>query len=386
MNRWLAWPLREALSGEGVPRARRVLDLLGWLSLGGWLTWRTVRDARPDLWGCVALAAVLACVAAALCAFHAATTRHRLLPALGHLSVIAAAGGCALAAGAEVTALVLWIAVAAVAMRRLPFAASLPAALVPMGGYALTGFGDLVEVVVLVGVTLLSGYTIRLDAEARGTGFQLLAQERAAREAEAESAALAERARIAREMHDILAHSLSAQLVHLEAARLLIERGGRPDAVLERVVVARGMAREGLAETRQALSALRGELVPVDEFLRTVTGHEGVRLEITGEPRPLPAEAGLAVRRVAQEALTNARKHAPGARVRVRLDYVRADEVVLEVRDTGASGPGELAASGGGYGLVGMRERAELLGGTLESGPYEGPDGRGFAVLLRVPV
>ncbi len=71
----------------------------------------------------------------------------------------------------------------------------------------------------------LAGYVLRLDAEARGSAQRLLAQERAAREAEAESAALAERARIAREIHDVLAHSLSAQLVHLEAARLLIERG-----------------------------------------------------------------------------------------------------------------------------------------------------------------
>lgn len=95
----------------------------------------------------------------------------------------------------------------------------------------------------------------------------------------------------------------------------------------------------------------------------------------------MPAEAGLAVRRVAQEALTNVRKHAPGARVDVRLEYAR-DDVGLEVRDFGGRGkPGELASSGSGYGLLGMRERAELLGGTLDSGPDE----EGFVVRLRVP-
>ena len=182
------------------------------------------------------------------------------------------------------------------------------------------------------------GYVLRLDAEARGNAQRLLAQERAARAAEAESAALAERARIAREIHDVLAHSLSAQLVHLEAARLLIERGADREQILERVVAARGMAREGLAETRQALSALRGEMTPAGG-LPARAGQLPTKAPtaiVTGERRPLPAEASQAVRRVAQEALTNVRKHAPGAQVRVRLDYGE-DQVTLEVRDSGGA-------------------------------------------------
>ena len=238
----------------------------------------------------------------------------------------------------------------------------------------------------------LAGYVLRLDAEARGNAQRLLAQERAARAAEAQSAALGERARIAREIHDVLAHSLSAQLVHLEAARLLIEReptGEFRDQILERVVAARGMARDGLAETRQALSALRGEMTPVEDFLHTlVEGPDGgsgaacaAQVQVEGERRALPAEASQTVRRVAQEALTNVRKHAPGAAVAVRLEYL-PHEVALEVRDSGGrSSPSELAVSGSGYGLLGMRERAELLGGTLEAGPDE----EGFVVRLRVP-
>jgi signal transduction histidine kinase len=180
----------------------------------------------------------------------------------------------------------------------------------------------------------------------------------------------------------VLAHSLSAQTVHLEATRLLIERGAERELVLERVVAARRMAREGLAETRQALSALRGEMAPVEEFLREMVDAHGARLEVAGEPRPLPAEAGLAVRRVAQEAMTNVRKHAPGARVALRLEY-RPREVELEFRDFGGNAPvdNSLGASGSGYGLRGMRERAELLGGALEAGPQE----EGFVVRLRVP-
>jgi signal transduction histidine kinase len=227
----------------------------------------------------------------------------------------------------------------------------------------------------------LAGYVLRLDAEARGSAQRLLAQERAARAAEAESAALAERARIAREIHDVLAHSLSAQLVHLEAARLLIERGAGQEKILERVVAARGMAREGLAETRQALSALRGEMSPVEDFLsELVATAEGADVTVTGERQLLPAEASQAVRRVAQEALTNVRKHAPGAKVHVRLDYGK-HEVTLDVRDSGGP-PGEFSDSGAGYGLLGMRERAELLGGSLEAGP----DKEGFVVTLKVPV
>jgi signal transduction histidine kinase len=270
-----------------------------------------------------------------------------------------------------------------ISIQRLPLAAAAPLAGTALVDFALMDRGDgwLVSLLIVVGLCLL-GYTARLDAEARGNTQRLLAQERAARAAEAESAALAERARIAREIHDVLAHSLSAQTVHLEAARLLIERGADRELVLERVVAARRMAREGLAETRQALSALRGDMAPVEDFLRELVSVEGARLEVAGESRGLPAEAGLAVRRVAQEAMTNVRKHAPGARVEMRLEY-RPEEVELEFRDFGGKEPvdNSLGASGSGYGLRGMRERAELLGGALDAGPAE----EGFVVRLRVP-
>jgi signal transduction histidine kinase len=169
--------------------------------------------------------------------------------------------------------------------------------------------------------------------------------------------------------------------VHLEAARLLIERGADREQILERVVAARGMARDGLDETRQALSALRGELTPLEDFLaELVHTADGAEVTVGGERRPLSAEASQAVRRVAQEALTNVHKHARGAKVRLRLEY-GPHEVTLDVRDSGGS-PGELAEAGGGYGLLGMRERAELLGGSLEAGPDE----EGFVVTLKVPV
>lgn len=119
----------------------------------------------------------------------------------------------------------------------------------------------------------------------------------------------------------------------------------------------------------------------MEDFLRQLVTAEPAEVRVEGEQRALTAQASQTVRRVAQEALTNVRKHAPGARVVMRLEY-QSDGVVLEVKDSGGRGPaGDLAVSGSGYGLLGMRERAELLGGTLEAGPGE----EGFVVSLRVP-
>jgi signal transduction histidine kinase len=219
------------------------------------------------------------------------------------------------------------------------------------------------------------------------TGIRAGRTREAARQTEQQNLVLAERSRIAREIHDILAHSLSAQLVHLEGARLLMV-SGRTDEALDRVERARGLARSGLEETRRALATLRGDIPPVDVVLRELAEEHRLladaacEVTITGEPRDLSARAGLAVIRTAQEALTNVRKHAPGASVKIALRY-SSGWCELHVTDTGgALEPGPLAASGGGYGLVGMRERAELIGGTLEAGPT----GEGFSVLLRVPL
>ncbi|MBO2459215.1 sensor histidine kinase [Actinomadura violacea] len=207
----------------------------------------------------------------------------------------------------------------------------------------------------------------------------------AARRAEASNAVLAERSHIAREIHDILAHSLSAQIVHLEGARLLLSRDGDRVQALDRVERARNLAKSGLDETRRALATLRGEVPEPKEVIAELaeefyasTGRP-CDVQVTGVPRELPPQAGLAVVRTAQEALTNVRKHAPGARTRIALRYL-GDAVELEVSDTGGTEP-VLELEGGGYGLVGMRERAELIGGTLETGP----EGKGFRVALRVP-
>ncbi|WP_405776406.1 sensor histidine kinase [Streptomyces sp. NBC_00859] len=376
---WTSWPSREALSRAGLTAARRSLIWTVRLIALGALLWNMFTRIGDDAWVLAATVSGLGVCAGAAWAFYRTSLEHRLWPSVALLAVLLGVAVLAQQTGFHVPAAVLWCGCAVTALERLPLVAALPCTATALGAYALVSTDQLLTIAVTTAGLALAGYVLRLDAEARGSAQRLLVQERAARVAEAESAALAERSRIAREIHDVLAHSLSAQMVHLEAARLLIERDAGREQILERVVAARGMAREGLAETRQALSALRGEMTPVEEFLEEMAGSS--RLTVTGDRRQLPAEASQAVRRVAQEAMTNVRKHAPGADVRLLLEY-RVDEISLEVRDSGPGQPvDELAVSGSGYGLVGMRERAELLGGTLDAGPDE----EGFLVRLRVP-
>lgn len=383
MSMGTSWPSKEALDRSGRSAGRRGVGRGVRVVLLAVAVWATVTRTHLPAWQIALALAGIAAASAVLWLFFAATLRRLLWPAVALMVLLIGAASACQAMDAPVAASVLLCGAAMVSLQRLPLAAAVPIAGVALADFVLIGGSDgrPAALLTVLGLCLL-GYTARLDAEARGNTQRLLAQERAARKAEAETAALAERARIAREIHDVLAHSLSAQTVHLEATRLLIERGAEREVVLERVVAARRMAREGLAETRQALSALRGDMSPVEDFLRELVSSEGARLEVTGESRGIPAEAGLAVRRVAQEAMTNVRKHAPGARVELRLEY-RPAEVQLEFRDFGAPGPvdNSLGASGSGYGLVGMRERAELLGGALDAGPVE----EGFVVRLRVP-
>ena len=221
-----------------------------------------------------------------------------------------------------------------------------------------------------------------------------LAETRRAREAETHAAAFAERARIARDLHDVLAHSLAAVSVNLQAAEGLLTSGtlpaDNPELVkaIECVDRAGTLARDGLAAAKRAVLALRDDAAPLPDQLaslaeqfRTV-GYPAVNFEVSGEARPIPAEAGVAVYRTAQEALTNARKHAPGQPITLHLGYEQ-DEVTLSVINPipprRADGP--LADTGGGFGLVGLAERAALAGATLQAGPDEG----NWQVNLRIP-
>jgi signal transduction histidine kinase len=237
------------------------------------------------------------------------------------------------------------------------------------------------------------GNLLRLSEEHQIQAQALLDEEQRTREARNEAAALDERGRIARELHDILAHSLSALSVELEGARLLALDRDVDSEVIAAIGRAHRHAASGLDEARAAIQALRGASVPgpdrLEDLIEEIRAH-GIdcTLEIGGEPRRLPSEAALAVFRTAQEALTNVRKHAEEAeRVAIRLDY-DPDGVQLIVTDSSGDGdeprvpqPAALSGAGAGYGVSGMRERAELIGGRLLAGPTED----GFRVELWVP-
>jgi signal transduction histidine kinase len=207
---------------------------------------------------------------------------------------------------------------------------------------------------------------------------------RASRAAHAESAALAERGRVARDMHDVLAHSLSALALQLEGTRLLARDRGADPEVIAAVERAHHLAGEGLAEARDAIAALRGEELPGPERLQHLASAFAgdARVTVVGEPRELSSEARLALYRTAQEALTNVLRHSAASRVELLLEYVD-DGTRLVVQDHGPGEPVTVGVStpGGGYGLTGMRERAELLGGRLSAGPTAD----GFRVELWLP-
>lgn len=222
-----------------------------------------------------------------------------------------------------------------------------------------------------------------------------LAETRRAREAETQAAALAERARIARDIHDVLSHSLAAVSVNLQAAEGLLAADSLPAdnpelaKAVECIERAGTLTREGMTAARGAVMALRADAGPLADQLSALVsqyrmaGDMDVNLTVTGTVRPLDDQASLTGYRTAQEGLTNARKHASGQPVALSLAFEPAAitvSVTNPLRSAGESA-GPLAAAGGGYGLTGLRERAALVGGTLEAGPVAGH----WRVALRMP-
>jgi len=190
---------------------------------------------------------------------------------------------------------------------------------------------------------------------------------------------LDERTRIAREIHDVLAHSLGALGIQIQAARSVLTDYGDVDRAVELLTAAQRMAGEGLTETRRAVHALRSDTLPLAEELAKAAATYGERYDVAvsldteGAPRPVPADATVALLRVAQEALVNAAKHGAGKPVVARLEFGTA-WVRLTVRnelDAAGTRATRLSTADAGYGLTGMRERLRLLGGTLEAGKQD---------------
>jgi signal transduction histidine kinase len=217
-----------------------------------------------------------------------------------------------------------------------------------------------------------------------------LATEKALAEARARVAVAEERARIARELHDVVTHHVNLVVLQAMAASEMLDRD--PEKVREPLRVIESSGREALTEMRRLLGVLRDDdsdrpLAPqpgvedVDGLVGSArTAGLDVGLAVSGTPRRLPAGLGLTVYRIVQEALTNAARHAAGSRVGVSLRYEPGAVDVAVVDDGGTRTD---AAAGGGRGLLGMRERVAVFSGTLETGPSSSG---GFAVHARLPV
>jgi signal transduction histidine kinase len=198
------------------------------------------------------------------------------------------------------------------------------------------------------------------------------------------AAVLDERARIAREIHDVLAHSLGALGIQLQAARAVLGDQGDTGRALSLLDQAQRMAKDGLVETRRAVHALRAGTAGLDQELAALADthrsrhHSPVSFGVGGQPRPLPPEATVALIRAASEALVNTAKHAPAQPVDIGLEYGQ-DGVQMIISNPLPSGslasPGPGTAFGtvnGGYGLRGMRERLLLIGGSLTAAAGSG--------------
>lgn len=193
-----------------------------------------------------------------------------------------------------------------------------------------------------------------------------------ARRAQAEAAAARERTRIAREMHDVITHSVGMMVVQAEAGPLVVRSD--PDRAIGAFDAIASTGRGAVAQLREVVHALRSP--GVSQLPELVTGVAS--LEVVGEPRSLPSEVDATVYRIVQESLTNAMRHASASRIEVRVRW-QERTVGVDVVDDGR-GP----AGSQGFGLLGMRERVAACGGTVRTGP--GPGGVGFAVHAVLPI
>jgi signal transduction histidine kinase len=345
-----------------------------------------------------------------------ATAAHDRVPpsplALAALALAAAAGGvCASPGGAGLIAFGIMTALAAGSETSL------------ITGWVITAIGAVaIEVGVLVWsastatalgfplaliVALLSGQTrraYRLQAEQSAA---LLAQVEQLRAEQRQVAVLNERTRIAREIHDVLAHSLGALGIQLQAARAVLSDQRDVDRALGLLDQAQRIAGDGLGETRRAIHALRSGAGPLPQELTRLaeayhTRHQmPVTVSVNGDVRTLPPDAALALLRTAQESLVNAAKHGDGHAAGINLSFDAGQTTLTvasplagehsEAEAEAEAGAGTGAGAGAlrspmetadsGYGLMGLRERLLLLGGTLTAGPRDGQ----WIVTAQVP-
>ncbi|MFE6912140.1 sensor histidine kinase [Streptomyces erythrochromogenes] len=369
----LSWTRNDALVAIGAA----AVDLLGF-SLG------TRTEGMP-----LTVPAACALVAAAMCLL---ARRSRPLAVLAAVLLLGIVPNLAIPDAAPHFSLGLAVALYSVVRFSRPAvagaAAALTVPLVPLGqgGRLLPGGWALVASA--AATALVAGAALAVNRWQREVAANQALQ--------AERAVAEERRRIARELHDIVAHHITAMQLMAGGARANLAHD--TGAAREALVTLEDSGRIALREMRQLLDVLRAGEEPDEtppapqpgaaDLGRIVTESRlaGTETEFTvdGSVRPLPPSVGLTLFRIVQEALTNTRKHAGQARARVRLTY-HPDEVCVEVCDDGAGAPPPATrpAAGTGYGLIGMHERVALQGGTLEAAAR---DGGGFRVAARLPV
>jgi signal transduction histidine kinase len=387
---------------ERLRRQRDLLRPLGWAVIA--VVVASVLTQRPTP-GPAASGVVLGSATVAFAATTAVAISDRFVSRSGELQVAVlvtmAAAGVTLSWLQPRGATDLAAATAAwMAIVRLPLgvgvAVAAGAGLAQAVTAARTGSPSAVAAVLLLTALLgVVAYLMRQSRESQAGTELLLAHLADARDAQAEAAVVAERGRIAAELHDVLAHALSGAALQLQGARLLAEHQDASRALTEAIRGASRLVADGLVNARQAVQALRGAALPtlaqIDQLV--LDCRRDLRLDVTlrreGTPRDLPPEPALALYRGVQEALTNAARHAPGAATRVLLSY-GPDETTVHVKNSRSRIDGDaafvpgaaLAGLGGGNGLSGLRERIEGVGGTMEAGPTDD----GWQVRLAVPM
>jgi signal transduction histidine kinase len=287
----------------------------------------------------------------------------------------------------------VWVAVV-----RLPFpwGVALGAALTVALAIAIAAAGGSASAVLAATLACaflaLAALFMKRARESQNQTELLLAQLEDAREEQTRAAAIAERSRIASELHDVLAHSLSGAAIQLQSARVLAEREHAGPQMRMAIDRASELVKDGLTNAKQAVGALRGDELPGVEQLPTLIDrvrgdlHVPLTLLIEGDARQLPAEASLALYRGAQEALTNVARYAHGASSVVVLRY-DDDHTSLSVENGCPAGAAPLRGEealghvGGGRGLAGLRERLQRVGGSMSAGPKDG----GWRVDMEVP-
>lgn len=253
------------------------------------------------------------------------------------------------------------------------------------------GLSSIFWIALVVGGTCAAGCAIRAFRNQAAELAELARRLDAEQEENARVAVFEERTRIARELHDVVAHAVSVMVVQAAAAEQVL--GQAPGSAREPLRSVQQTGRQALVELRRLLGVLRADgIAPAREpqpgladlpALAAQLAEAGlpVRVDVEGEPAALTPGLELAAYRIVQEALTNTLKHAAATRAEVAVRYAR-DAVELEVRDDGRGAPVP-PQSAGGHGLVGMRERTSLYGGAFEAGPDEQG---GFGVRVRLPL